>query len=123
VTVAYGLTEVGPVAFQTDIDEALELRAETVGRVHPNVEVKIVDNDGHIVPIGKLGELCVRGYSVMRGYWEDPKRTRDAFDETGWLHTGDLAKLDAEGYCRIVGRLKDRVLRGNELKAKEARAA
>jgi fatty-acyl-CoA synthase len=115
VTVAYGMTEVGPVTFQTAIDDPLELRSETVGRVHPNLEVKIVDRDGHIVPIGRKGELCVRGYSVMRGYWEDPKRTRDAFDETGWMHTGDLATLDAEGYCRIIGRVKDMVVRDNEL--------
>jgi fatty-acyl-CoA synthase len=121
--VAYGLTEVGPVVFQTEVDEALELRAETVGRVHPNIEVKIVDRDNHILTVGKTGELCVRGYSVMRGYWEDPKRTRDAFDQTGWLHTGDLATLDAEGYCRIVGRLKERGLRGSEPKAKQAKTA
>ena len=114
VTVAYGMTEVGPVSFQTDIQDPLELRAETVGRVHPNVEVKIVDPAGHIVPIGRRGELCVRGYSVMRGYWEDPKRTRDAFDDSGWLRTGDLATLDAEGFCRIHGRVKDMLVRGDE---------
>jgi fatty-acyl-CoA synthase len=115
VTVAYGLTEVGPITFQSAIDDPLELRAETVGRVHPNLEAKIVDRDGHIVPIGRKGELCVRGYSVMRGYWEEPKRTRDAFDESGWMHTGDLATIDAEGYCRIVGRVRDLVVRGHEL--------
>ncbi len=115
LTVAYGLTEAGPVTFQTDVDDPLELRAATVGRVHPNVEVKIVDRDDHIVHVGRMGELCVRGYSVMRGYWEDPKRTRDAFDESGWMHTGDLATLDAEGYCRVLGRVKDRVVRGDEL--------
>ena len=113
MTVAYGMTEAGPVAFQTDVQDSLELRAATVGRVHPNIEVKIVDLEGRIVPVGSRGELCVRGYSVMRGYWEDPKRTRDVVDETGWMHTGDLATLDAEGYCRIVGRVKDMLVRGN----------
>ena len=115
LTVVYGMTEAGPVTFQTDVDDPIELRVGTVGRVHPNIEVKIVDRDDHIVPVGRLGELCVRGYSVMRGYWEDPKRTRDAFDESGWMRTGDLATLDAEGYCRIVGRVRDRVLRDNQL--------
>ena len=115
LTVVYGMTEAGPVTFQTDVDDPLELRVETVGRVHPNIEVKIVDIDDRIVPVGRLGELCVRGYSVMRGYWEDAKRTRDVFDEAGWMRTGDLATLDAQGYCRIVGRVRDRVLRGNRL--------
>ncbi|KNZ32553.1 MAG: hypothetical protein AD742_11940 [Methylibium sp. NZG] len=120
LTVVYGMTEAGPVTFQTDVDDPLELRVATVGRVHPNIEVKIVDPDDRIVPVGRLGELCVRGYSVMRGYWEDAKRTRDAFDETGWMRTGDLATLDADGYCRIVGRVRDRVLRGNRLVCPEA---
>jgi fatty-acyl-CoA synthase len=75
--------------------------------VQPNIEVKIVDREGHIVPIGCTGELCVRGYSVMRGYWEEPKRTRDAFDASGWMHSGDLASLDVDGCCRIVGRVND----------------
>ncbi len=107
VTVAYGMTEAGPVTFQTSADDALEVRAETAGRVHPNIEVKIVDRAGHIVPVGRRGEICVRGYSVMRGYWEDARRTRDAFDDTGWMHTGDLGTLDASGCCRIVGRVRD----------------
>ena len=112
VTVAYGMTEVGPVSFQTGIDDPLELRASSVGRVHPNLEAKLVDRQGHIVPVGARGELCVRGYSVMRGYWEDARRSRDSFDESGWMHTGDLATLDAEGYCRIVGRVIDGPVRG-----------
>ncbi len=115
LTVVYGMTEAGPVTFQTDVDDPLELRVSTVGRVHPNIEVKIVDRDDRIVPVGRLGELCVRGYSVMRGYWEDPRRTREAFDASGWMRTGDLATLDAEGYCRVVGRVSDRVARGNQL--------
>ena len=113
LTVVYGMTEAGPVAFQTSVEDPPELRAATAGRVHPNVEAKIVDRNGHIVPVGARGELCLRGYSVMRGYWEDPKRTRDSFDETGWMHTGDLATFDAEGYCRIVGRLARTPVRGD----------
>lgn len=120
LTVVYGMTEAGPVTFQTDVDDPLELRVGTVGRVHPNIEVKIVDREDRIVPLGRMGELCVRGYSVMRGYWEDPKRTREAFDDSGWMRTGDLATLDADGYCRIVGRVRDRVLRGNELVCPDA---
>jgi fatty-acyl-CoA synthase len=114
VTVAYGAAEVGAVAFQSNVDDPLELRTETVGRVHPNIEAKIVDRDGHIVPIGCRGELCIRGYSVMRGYWDESKRTRDAFDANGWLRSGDLATLDAQGYCRILGRVKDVLIRGGQ---------
>jgi fatty-acyl-CoA synthase len=85
-----------------------------VGQVHPHVEVKIVDGKGRIVPRGAVGELCTRGYSVMRGYWNDPEKTAEAIDASGWMHTGDLATLDHEGYCNIVGRIKDMVIRGGE---------
>jgi fatty-acyl-CoA synthase len=114
VTIAYGMTETSPVSTQTSADDPLERRVGTVGRVHPHVEVKIVDSDGHIVPPGTPGELCTRGYSVMLGYWEDAERTAEAIDRAGWMHTGDLATLDAEGYCNIVGRIKDMVIRGGE---------
>ena len=114
VTIAYGMTETSPVSTQTGCDEALERRVGTVGRVHPHVEIKIVDADGRIVPPGTAGELCTRGYSVMLGYWGDPERTAEAIDAAGWMHTGDLATLDADGYCNIVGRLKDMVIRGGE---------
>jgi fatty-acyl-CoA synthase len=114
ITICYGMTETSPVSFQTGLDDVLERRVGTVGRVHPHVEVKIIDLDGRIVPRGVPGELCTRGYPVMLGYWDDPERTADAIDAAGWMHTGDLATLDAEGYCRIVGRLKDMVIRGGE---------
>jgi fatty-acyl-CoA synthase len=114
VTIAYGMTETSPVSFQTSCDDALERRVSTVGRVHPHVEVKIVDAAGRIVPPGTPGELCTRGYSVMLGYWGDPERSAEAVDRAGWMHTGDLATLDEDGYCNIVGRLKDMVIRGGE---------
>ena len=114
VTICYGMTETSPVSFQTSPEDPLERRVSTVGCVHPHLEVKIVDSDGHIVPVGVAGELCTRGYSVMPGYWADPERTAEAIDETRWMHTGDLATLDAEGYCNIVGRIKDMVIRGGE---------
>ena len=114
VTIAYGMTETSPVSFQTSYDDPLERRVGTVGRVHPHVEVKIVDGEGHIVPPGTPGELCTRGYSVMLGYWNDAERTAEAIDRARWMHTGDLATLDEEGYCNIVGRLKDMVIRGGE---------
>jgi len=114
VTICYGMTETSPVSFQSAHDDALERRVGTVGRVHPHVEVKIVDGEGCIVPPGQPGELCTRGYSVMLGYWNDPERTAEAVDRAGWMHTGDLATLDAEGYCNIVGRIKDMVIRGGE---------
>ena len=91
-----------------------ERRVSTVGRVHPHVEVKIVDAEGRIVPRGTPGEFCTRGYSVMLGYWDDAERTAEAIDAAGWMHTGDLATMDAEGYCNIVGRIKDMVIRGGE---------
>jgi fatty-acyl-CoA synthase len=114
VTIAYGMTETSPVSFQTASDDPLERRVATVGRVHPHVEVKIVDAEGRIVPPGTPGELLTRGYCVMRGYWNDPEKTDEAIDASGWMHTGDLATLDEEGYCNIVGRIKDMVIRGGE---------
>jgi fatty-acyl-CoA synthase len=114
VTIAYGMTETSPVSFQSGVDDALERRVSTVGRIQPHLEVKIVDLEGHIVPTGAPGELCTRGYSVMLGYWDDAERTAEALDAAGWMHTGDLATLDAEGYCNIVGRIKDMVIRGGE---------
>jgi len=114
VTIAYGMTETSPVSFQTSHDDPLERRVGTVGRIHPHVEVKIVDAEGQIVPPGTPGELCTRGYSVMLGYWGDAERSAEAIDRARWMHTGDLATLDEDGYCNIVGRLKDMVIRGGE---------
>jgi fatty-acyl-CoA synthase len=114
VTICYGMTETSPVSFQTGPEDPLERRVGTVGRIHPHVEVKIVDTDGRIVPAGVPGELCTRGYCVMRGYWGDIQQTAEAIDAAGWMHTGDLATLDNEGYCNIVGRIKDMVIRGGE---------
>ena len=114
VTIAYGMTETSPVSFQTTPDDPLDRRVDSVGRIHPHVEVRIVDEDGHVVPRGVTGELHTRGYSVMKGYWNDPERTAEALDAEGWMHTGDLATLDEDGYCRIVGRLKDMLIRGGE---------
>ena len=114
VTICYGMTETSPVSFQTSIDDPLERRISTVGRIHPHLEAKIIDGEGHTVPPGTIGELCTQGYSVMLGYWSDEAQTREAVDSEGWMHTGDLATLDKEGYCRIVGRLKDLVIRGGE---------
>jgi fatty-acyl-CoA synthase len=114
VTIAYGMTETSPVSFQSAVDDPLERRVSTVGRVHPHVEVKIVGDDGATLPPGERGELCTRGYSVMQGYWADPERSAEAIDADGWMHTGDLAVIDAEGYCNIVGRVKDMVIRGGE---------
>ena len=114
VTIAYGMTETSPVSFQSGTDDSLERRVSTVGRVQPHLEVKVVDADGRIVPRGEPGELCTRGYSVMLGYWDDDERTAEAIDRAGWMHTGDLATLDDEGFCNIVGRIKDMVIRGGE---------
>ena len=115
VTICYGMTETSPVSTQTRPDDDLERRVSTVGRVHPHVEVKIVDPEsGLTVPCGTPGELCTRGYSVMLGYWDDEAKTREVIDVAGWMHTGDLATMDAEGYCNIVGRIKDLVIRGGE---------
>jgi len=114
VTIAYGMTETSPVSFQTVPEDPLELRVSTVGRVHPHVEVKIVDEAGRVVPRGTTGELLTRGYSVMQGYWADEANTRIALDAARWMHTGDLAVIDDAGYCTIVGRLKDMIIRGGE---------
>jgi fatty-acyl-CoA synthase len=114
VTIAYGMTETSPVSFQSSTDDPLERRVSTVGRIHPHCEVKIIDGEGRIVPRGVAGELCTRGYSVMLGYWGDEERTAEVLGRDGWMHTGDLAVLDAEGYCNIVGRIKDMVIRGGE---------
>jgi fatty-acyl-CoA synthase len=114
ITIGYGMTETSPISFQSSMDDSFEWRVSTVGRVTAHTEVKIVDEDGHIVPHGVTGELLTRGYSVMRGYWDDDDRTRESIDAAGWMHSGDLATLDAQGYCRIVGRSKDMVIRGGE---------
>ncbi|MGX5850340.1 AMP-binding protein [Mesorhizobium sp. PL10] len=114
VTIAYGMTETSPVSFQSSVDDPLEKRVSTVGRIHPHVEVKAIDADGATVAVGAPGELCTRGYSVMKGYWDDAEKTAEAIDSDGWMHTGDLATIDAEGYCNIVGRVKDMVIRGGE---------
>jgi fatty-acyl-CoA synthase len=114
ITIAYGMTETSPVSTQTTTDDALERRVTTVGRVHPHLEVKIVDPDGRIVPPGVSGELCTRGYSVMSGYWGEPGLSAQAIDAARWMHTGDLATMDADGYFKIVGRIKDMVIRGGE---------
>ncbi|MBW5433503.1 AMP-binding protein [Bradyrhizobium canariense] len=114
VTIAYGMTETSPVSFQSAVDDPLDRRVSTVGRIHPHVEVKIVDLDGKIVKRGERGELCTRGYSVMLGYWEETEKTADVLDANGWMHTGDIAIIDDQGYCNIVGRIKDMVIRGGE---------
>ncbi|VTU37240.1 Long-chain-fatty-acid--CoA ligase [Variovorax sp. PBL-H6] len=115
ITIAYGMTETSPVSCQSSTDTPLEKRVSTVGKVQPHLEVKIVDpENGAIVAPGASGELCTRGYSVMHGYWDDEEKTREAIDAEGWMHTGDLATMDAEGYVNIVGRIKDLVIRGGE---------
>jgi fatty-acyl-CoA synthase len=114
VTIAYGMTETSPVSFQTTIDDPVERRTGSIGRVQPHLECKLIDVDGGTVPIGEPGELCTRGYSVMLGYWDEPERTAEAIGAEGWMHSGDLAVFDAEGYGNIVGRLKDMVIRGGE---------
>ena len=114
VTIAYGMTETSPVSFQSAIDDPLEKRVSTVGRVHPHVQVKVIDTQGAVVPRGASGELCTRGYSVMLGYWDDEEQTAETVDTAGWMHTGDLAVIDDEGYCDIVGRVKDMIIRGGE---------
>jgi fatty-acyl-CoA synthase len=115
VTICYGMTETSPVSTQTRVDDDLERRVSTVGTVHPHVEVKVVDPDsGLTVPRGAPGEFCTRGYSVMLGYWTEPDKTAEAIDGAGWMHTGDLATMDDDGYLNIVGRIKDMVIRGGE---------
>jgi fatty-acyl-CoA synthase len=114
ITICYGMTETSPVSFQTTLDDSLERRVSTVGRVHPHLEAKVIDASGRVVERGEKGELCTRGYSVMLGYWGDEKRTAEAIDRSGWMRTGDLATIDADGFCTIVGRIKDLVIRGGE---------
>ena len=114
VSIAYGMTETSPVSFQTDLDDTLERRVSTIGRVQPHLEVKIVDETGAVTPRGMAGEVCTRGYSVMLGYWDDPVRTAESLDPDGWMHTGDLGVIDEDGYGNIVGRIKDMVIRGGE---------
>jgi fatty-acyl-CoA synthase len=115
VTICYGMTETSPVSTQTRADDSLERRVSTVGRVHPHLEVKVIDPDtGLTVPRGVPGELCTRGYSVMLGYWQQPEQTAEVIDQARWMHTGDIAVMDAEGYLNITGRIKDLVIRGGE---------
>lgn len=114
ITIAYGMTETSPVSFQSSFDDPLDRRVTTVGRVQPHVEAKVVDAEFNTVPVGTPGELWTRGYLVMQGYWGDEAKTREAIVEGGWMRTGDLATIDAEGYCNIVGRVKDMLIRGGE---------
>jgi fatty-acyl-CoA synthase len=115
VTICYGMTETSPVSTQTGADDDLDRRTSTVGRVHPHLEVKVIDPEtGLTVPRGTPGEFCTRGYSVMLGYWDEPEKTAEVIDAARWMHTGDLAVMDAEGYLNIVGRIKDMVIRGGE---------
>ena len=115
VEIAYGMTETSPVSFQTRADSPLDKRVSTVGKVHPHVEVKIIDAEsGKMCPIGIMGELCTRGYSVMLGYWKNEQGTAAAIDKNGWMHTGDIAVMDEDGYVNIVGRIKDMIVRGGE---------
>jgi len=115
ITIGYGMTETSPVSTQTAVDDPLERQVGTVGRVHPHVEVKIVDPaTGEVTERGVAGELCTRGYSVMRGYWNDVERTAEAIDTSGWMHTGDLGTMDDHGYLNVVGRIKDVIIRGGE---------
>ena len=114
MTICYGMTETSPVSTQTRIGDSIEQQVSTVGRAHPHVEIKIIDADGRIVPRGVKGEFCTRGYSVMQGYWGDSDKSAEAIDDAGWMHTGDLATMDEDGYCAIVGRIKEMVIRGGE---------
>jgi fatty-acyl-CoA synthase len=114
VVIGYGMTETSPASFASATDDPIERRVSTVGRILPHVEAKVIDAEGRIVPRGTAGELLTRGYLVMLGYWDDEEKTREAIDPAGWMHTGDLATIDDEGYCNIVGRIKDMVIRGGE---------
>jgi fatty-acyl-CoA synthase len=114
VTIAYGMTETSPVSFQSAVDDPMERRVSTVGRVQPHIEVKLTDSQGKIVPRGTPGEILTRGYCVMLSYWGDPQLTAEAVDAAGWMHTGDMGVIDEEGFCNIVGRIKDMVIRGGE---------
>jgi fatty-acyl-CoA synthase len=114
LTIGYGMTETSPVSTMTRIGDSLELQVSTVGRAMPHVEIKVIDAEGRVVPAGVTGEFCTRGYSVMLGYWDDEAKTAEAIDRSRWMHTGDLATMDEAGYCKIVGRIKDMVIRGGE---------
>ena len=114
VLIGYGQTECSPVNHMTLADDPIEKRVETVGHAVPHIEVKIVDEEGNIVPVGERGDICSRGYAVMKGYWDDPKKTAETVDEEGWLHSGDLGVMDEDGYVSVVGRLKDMIIRGGE---------
>ncbi|OUS24594.1 AMP-binding protein [Gammaproteobacteria bacterium 45_16_T64] len=114
ITIMYGQTETSPVNHMTAIDAPIDKRCETVGKVGPHQEIKIINEEGKVVPLGEKGELCCRGYSVMQGYWNDPEKTAETIDAANWLHSGDLAIMDEEGYVQIVGRIKDMIIRGGE---------
>jgi fatty-acyl-CoA synthase len=114
ITIAYGMTETSPVSFQSAVDDPMERRVSTVGRIQPHIEVKLIDRDGRVVPRGTAGEILTRGYSIMLGYWGDPQLTSEVVDQAGWMHTGDMGVIDEEGFCNIVGRIKDMVIRGGE---------
>jgi fatty-acyl-CoA synthase len=114
VTIGYGMTETSPLTTQTATDDPIDERVSTVGRVHPHAEAKVIGFDGETLPIGEQGEYCSRGYAVMLGYWDDPAKTTEAIDKDGWMHSGDLATIDAKGYVRITGRIKDMIIRGGE---------
>lgn len=113
MTICYGMTETAPVSFQSFVDDPIDKRCGTVGRIHPHLEVKIIGENGDPVATGETGELCTKGYSVMQGYWDEPEKTAESIID-GWMHTGDLATLDGDGFCSIVGRLKDMIIRGGE---------
>lgn len=114
VLIAYGQTETSPVNHMTAVDDPLEKRVATVGQPGPHLEIKLIDDEGRLVPVGQKGEICIRGYSVMSGYWDDEEKTLETIDRAGWLHSGDIGIMDKEGYLRIVGRLKDMIIRGGE---------
>ncbi len=114
IIIAYGMTETSPVSFASSVDDPLPLRVETVGRIMPHLEAKIIDGSGETLRVGDAGEICVRGYSVMIGYWDEPEATRSVLDDDGWMRTGDIGSIDQDGFCRIVGRLKDMIIRGGE---------
>jgi len=114
ILIGYGQTETSPINHMTLPDDPVRKRVESVGRPVPHCEIKIVDESGNVVAIGEKGEICARGYNVMQGYWNDPERTRDTIDEDGWLHSGDIGVMDADGYTQVTGRIKDMIIRGGE---------
>jgi len=113
-SIAYGMTETSPISFQTSKSDSFEKMISTVGKVHPHTEVKLINEEGKVVVRGEEGEICTRGYSVMLKYWNDPEKTKETIDDKGWVHTGDLGVIDEQGYCEIVGRVKDMIIRGGE---------